>query len=318
MSTTASRHGQFDDYVIDFAAERLLMGQRVALVTLVAIDGSSPRPLGAQMAVSETGDWTGYLSGGCVERAVVTEALDVLSAGQDRRVRYGKGSKYIDIQLPCGSAIELYFHVDFAPEAILSVSKNLQDRCSTSISIPSELNGKSITRVYTPARRLIVAGLGPAAVQLAMVASISGFETELHSPDQPTLAAVVNEKIRIHTLSIGRTPDFKADERTAFAFMFHDHEWERDLIPAALASGAFYIGALGSFRTHIKRIESLSALGFDRNVLDRISGPAGLLPARKSASDIAVSILAEIMQADAALQRPLISSEHINGSHQVD
>lgn len=81
---------------------------RCALVTLVSIEGSSPRPLGAQMAVSETGDWVGYLSGGCIERTVVTEALDALALGRNRRVRYGKGSPYIDINLPCGSAIELF------------------------------------------------------------------------------------------------------------------------------------------------------------------------------------------------------------------
>jgi xanthine dehydrogenase accessory factor len=61
----------FDDYVLDFALERMQLGQKMALVTLVGIEGSSPRAVGAQMAVSETGDWIGYLSGGCLERAVV-------------------------------------------------------------------------------------------------------------------------------------------------------------------------------------------------------------------------------------------------------
>ena len=59
---------RFDDYAVEFALERLLAGERVALITLVKIEGSSPRPLGAQMAVSETGEWVGYLSGGCIER----------------------------------------------------------------------------------------------------------------------------------------------------------------------------------------------------------------------------------------------------------
>lgn len=65
---------KFDDYVVDFALEAAKAGKRLALVTLVLIDGASPRMLGAQMAVDEDGEWVGYLSGGCVERVIVTEA----------------------------------------------------------------------------------------------------------------------------------------------------------------------------------------------------------------------------------------------------
>lgn len=68
---------RFDEYVVDFALDRLRAAERIALVTLVKIEGPLPRPLGAQMAVSESGDWAGYLSGGCIERAVVAEAMAV-------------------------------------------------------------------------------------------------------------------------------------------------------------------------------------------------------------------------------------------------
>jgi xanthine/CO dehydrogenase XdhC/CoxF family maturation factor len=64
--------------------------------------------IGAQMAVSETGEYVGYLSGGCLERSVTTEALTAISEGRNRLVSYGKGSPYLDLQLPCGSTLDIY------------------------------------------------------------------------------------------------------------------------------------------------------------------------------------------------------------------
>ena len=84
-------------------------GAGVVLVTLVGIAGSSPRALGAQMAVAADGDYRGSFSGGCIEAAIVAEALAVLDDGETRMVRFGAGSPYIDIRLPCGGGIDLLF-----------------------------------------------------------------------------------------------------------------------------------------------------------------------------------------------------------------
>ena len=70
------------------------------LVTLIAIEGSSSRSIGTQMAVLADGRQVGSFSGGCIERAIATEALEVLASGQPRTVRYGVGSPYIDVRLP--------------------------------------------------------------------------------------------------------------------------------------------------------------------------------------------------------------------------
>lgn len=87
---TRNRDGnweRFEDYLIDFALDRIRANQKVALVTPTNIDVSSARPLGAQMAVAQSGQWVGYLSGGCVERAVVAVALAALEEGKSRKVR---------------------------------------------------------------------------------------------------------------------------------------------------------------------------------------------------------------------------------------
>ncbi len=128
---------KFDDYVLDFVLDSLRHNERVALVTPTNIEGSSPRPLGAQMAVSQSGKWVGYLSGGCIERAVVAEALAALDEGKYRDVRYGHGSEYFDIQLPCGSAIDLRFDVNIGEAEIAAAHSRLDKRVPASLHIGS-------------------------------------------------------------------------------------------------------------------------------------------------------------------------------------
>jgi xanthine dehydrogenase accessory factor len=85
--------------------------------------------------------------------------------------------------------------------------------------------------------------------------------------------------------------------------MFHDHAWERDFIPAALATDAFYIGAIGSQATHRRRLRILSEMGFYPDQLKRIHGPAGLFSGAKNAMDVALSILSEIAQVERSLDQ---------------
>jgi xanthine dehydrogenase accessory factor len=296
----------FDDYVLDFALDRARAGEKIALVTLAKIEGSSPRPLGAQMAVSQTGRWAGYLSGGCIERAVVSEAVSAIEEGKNRTARYGRGSKYMDIQLPCGSAIELVFDVGVSVDELAAVDARLRQRLPATLRIPTgggeEMNS-ALMRRYQPRKRLIVAGVGPAAVQLSRLGQTVGFEVVAYSPDQPTIEAV--SPLGVETVPINSAanpPRIRADARTAIVFMFHDHAWESDLLPVALATDAFYIGAIGSHATHRTRLQHLAEMGFDSAQLERIHGPAGLFASGKNATDIALSILAEIAQTERGLE----------------
>lgn len=304
---------KFDDYVLDFALARLRAAERVALVTLVKIEGASPRPLGAQMAVSQSGEWVGYLSGGCIERAVAAEALAALEDGKNRRVRYGRGSKYLDIRLPCGSAIELVFDVSLTEADLQAVEACIADRKPAGLRVPEEIDGdqsRFLVRHYHPRRKLVIAGVGPAAVHLARLGHLSGFETVLHSPDGETRTAVEMDGIATFSISgVDAAPDLRADARSAIVFMFHDHDWERKLILAALETPAFYIGAMGSRRTHRQRLEEFDAMGIDPVRLGRIRGPAGLFSGAKSAPDVAMSILAEIMQVERSGNLSQISSD---------
>ena len=84
-------------------------GKRVALATVVKVYGSAPRPLGAKMAISEVGEMSGSVSGGCVEGAVVEEALAVLKSGQPRLLAYGIADELaISVGLACGGNIQVF------------------------------------------------------------------------------------------------------------------------------------------------------------------------------------------------------------------
>lgn len=292
----------FDDYVVDFALAALRAGERICLVTLVAIEGTSPRPLGAQMAIAENGEWVGYLSGGCVERAVIAEAMDAIEAGRNRQVRYGRGSKYLDIRLPCGSAIELQFDVEVSIGDLEDIDRRLSERHYALLNLASASAGQDwpdLIRSYPPRRRLILLGVGPAPVCLGRLAQAAGLETMLFSPDAATCQAGRN--VGVATWSMSRAeqmPDIRLDRHTAVVLMFHEHEWEVALLPQILLGDSFYIGAMGSRRTHEARLAALREAGVAEARLQRIHGPAGLFTGAKSSPAIAVAILAEIMMSE--------------------
>ena len=84
-------------------------GERVAIATVVKVEGSAPRPVGATMAVSSGGELAGSVSGGCVETAVFEEAQEVLKTGTPKLLRYGITDEMAwDVGLACGGTIEVF------------------------------------------------------------------------------------------------------------------------------------------------------------------------------------------------------------------
>lgn len=98
-----------DDDILDTVAQWRTAGRRVALATVVATWGSSPRPVGSHLAVSEDGAMVGSVSGGCVEGAVVHEAQQVMEDGEPRLLTFGVSNEMAwEVGLACGGKIQVY------------------------------------------------------------------------------------------------------------------------------------------------------------------------------------------------------------------
>ena len=256
------------------------------LITLVAIEGSSSRAIGTQMAVLADGRQVGSFSGGCIERAIAAEALDVLAGGRPRCVRYGSGSPYIDVRLPCGGGIDLLFSPRPDPAAIAAALARLAAR------EPAELALGEHVQHYAPALRLVAIGHGEDLTALVRLARAYGVEVAAWAPVSEGLSEAGIAPLITRT----RLPMIASDRWTAIVFLFHDHDWEEALLPQALALPAFYHGAVGSRRTHRARIDRLRAAGVSPAQLDALRGSIGLIPGTRDPATLALSILAELVQ----------------------
>jgi xanthine dehydrogenase accessory factor len=285
----------------------LEQGHRVALVTLLHIDGSSPRPQGSQLGVADSGQSVGMITGGCAERAVIAEALRCLENDENKIVRYGVGSPYLDVVLPCGSGIDLFIETRNSAPLIKAAHDRQQQRkpvwmavdraalSSRLLDTPERALETDIVNRYEPDYRLMVFGEGANLVSFCELAKAGGFTISAYSPDQDSIDILLQKEIdghHIHRQS--GIASLAIDEFTAIITLFHEHEWESDILHAALNSEADYIGALGSQATHSNRLKTLAALGATRRSSNCIHGPIGLDIGATNPNEIAVSVLAEI------------------------
>lgn len=275
--------------ILSFAARTQRQGMQVVLATLCGIRGGAARAVGSHMAVAADGRFCGYVSGGCVEAAVASEALRALAEGRDRSISFGDGSPFFDIVLPCGGGIDIALHVlrdGREVEHVLGSLRNRRDaglayrpaqQTITAIKQPTRAgwHGETLAIPYRPRTRIVVSGETFDAEMLAAIAEPAGCDVITLTRDQRDLPDAI-------------------DRFTAVALLHHDLDAEEWLLAAALASPAFYIGALGSTRTHRKRVERLKAAGWSDREIDRIKAPIGFFGPTRDSRSLAVSVLADI------------------------
>lgn len=281
--------------LIQSAIDCLAAGRKVALVTLVGIDGSAPYPVGAQMLVTDQGDYLGQITGGCAETAIADQAMMLIDRHESATLRYGLDSPFFDIRLPCGSGIDVYFDTSITLENLSEISSQLDQRLVYRYVLNTDVG--AFEKTYVPSARLILFGQGPILVLLAELAIKSGFDVACVAQNQYTEKLLISAGLAALSLERARTEfALELDEFGAMVSLFHEHELEIELLAQALNTQAFYIGALGSRATHAARLESLRSHGVDTAQFERIRGPVGLDIGANTPAHIAVSILAEIIQ----------------------
>ncbi len=294
----------------------LLIGCRArreacALVTLVGIHGPAPRRIGAQMAVSASGEVAGAFSGGCLDAAVIEEAQRALAERVSRRIRYGADSLYVDIVLPCGSGLDLQFDGALPTATIDAIAQAIAQRARFDLrwcdpGQPPDCLGPAagaassdeVRIPYLPPLRLVLAGAGDTLLAMCRQARAADIDVVALSPDRALHAPLQAIGVPLHVLQAQHAlPPLAFDACTAAITLFHDHDWELPFLQQALASDACLVGAMGSPRTQALRLELLQARGVPAPALARLRSPLGLLPRARDPQELAVSILAEAMQA---------------------
>ena len=157
--------------------------------------------------------------------------------------------------------------------------------------------GRYLIQTIAPAPRLIVVGAVHIAQKLIPMAQMSGYRVLLLDPRAAFATEERFPDVEInHEWPQEAMPSLALDARTAVVTLSHDAKIDEPALRYALQSDAFYIGALGSRKNHVRRLQRLAALGFDEEVLARICGPVGLPLGGRSPAEIAVAILAQMTQ----------------------
>ncbi|RYG30213.1 MAG: hypothetical protein EON93_15250, partial [Burkholderiales bacterium] len=244
------------------------------------------------------------------ERALTEEAQIAMKEGTNRILRYGTGSPYLDVRLPCGGGIDLHVDVNInRAELQRAIALGRARRrfsmtfdpaaTRTSFRVDSETfetPDGHFTRRFDPKLRIVLAGRGWEIVAMSQLAQTADAELVVASQEPATLEFCRPYADRLIQLTVPRAvPDLPLDADTAVACLFHEHEWEGELLLKALRSQAFYVGALGSRQTQRARAEALTALGATQDEMARLKGPIGLFPSQDPRS-LAVSALAEIIK----------------------
>jgi xanthine dehydrogenase accessory factor len=301
------------------------------MARVVATRRSAPRPVGSKLIVSDRGELAGSVSGGCVESEVVEEAREVLAGGEPRLLTYGISDDLaLSVGLPCGGEIDVWvsepepelldqladvaqqerravFYTDLeeGTERLVHHGDNpvADEVIRAGQSRVIELHGRRLfADVYGPPPRLLVYGAIDTADALAaaargigwhtIVADARGrFATRERLPHADEILVAWPEE----TLA-----QVQPDHATAIVVLTHDDKFDVPMLLGALASDAFYVGALGSRRNQERRRERLLEAGADDSAVERIAGPAGLDIGAHTPAETAVSILAEIMAVRAA------------------
>ena len=178
--------------------------------------------------------------------------------------------------------------VDAAREALLAGRSAILD--------PSDA-GRTFLHVFNAPLRLFIVGAVHIAQALASMAAMLGYRVTVIDPRRAFASPQRFDGLRV---LVGWPDDALAgenlDARCAVVTLTHDPKLDDPALAAALRSDAFYIGCLGSRRTHAKRLQRLTAAGFDGHDFDRLHGPVGLDIGARSAAEIATSVVAEMTQ----------------------
>jgi xanthine dehydrogenase accessory factor len=298
-------------------------GKRALLATVVRTWGSSPRPIGSIMALAEDGTVSGSVSGGCIEDDLIYRHTRTSSSatpkhdfpsGQPSFIKYGVSAEEAHrFGLPCGGTLELLLEYDPDPATLDRLVRTLESGQLVRRTVrladgnvtledahaPEELNiaDGALINTFGPEFRMLLIGAGQLTEYVATIALFNGFAVTVCDPREEYRSTWSVKGATV----VGGMPDdvvisFKPDLRSCVIALTHDPKLDDLALIEALRTESFYIGAIGSRRNNeIRRqrlVDHFDLLAID---LRRLRGPIGIYIGSKMPSEIAVSIMAEVL-----------------------
>ena len=290
--------------------------RKVSLATVISTWGSAPRPVGGQMAIDSNGEIIGSVSGGCIEGAVIAEGIESINDGKTRIKDYGISNDMAwEVGLACGGELKVLIQpLEIEDKIIFSLVDNIKNRKQIKLKINCS-NGSRIVdnslasqtsyfdkeqnefiHVIDPKPRLFIVGAVHIAQALVSLAKTTDFEIILIDPREHFATSERFPDCKI----LNEWPDtalskYNLDQSTHLVTLTHDPKIDDPALVYTLKKNIGYIGSLGSKKTHQKRYDRLSSLGFNEIEINKIHAPIGLDIKAKTPAEIAVSVMAEII-----------------------
>ena len=288
-------------------------GHRCELVTVIKTWGSSPRPVGATLAIRDDGTVVGSVSGGCIEddlidhvrtHGIVRERPEIVSYGisADEAHRFG---------LPCGGTIELAIEPLHAGSGVAELLARLErhelierrlDLRTGAVSLHAAAPGATLvldddllTTQHGPRWRLLIIGASQLSRFVAQIATAMDYHVIVCDPREDYRGGwnVAGVPL-LHAMPDDLVLELQLDSRSAVLALTHDPKLDDLALMEALKSPAFYVGAIGSRANNAKRRDRLLQFDVTPEQLARLHGPVGLYIGSKTPAEIAISILAEL------------------------
>ena len=316
--------------VLKACAQWIAEGVRCELVTVIRTWGSSPRPEGATLAVSEGGAVVGSVSGGCIEDDLIAKVrAEGITRTRPEIVTYGiTADEAHRFGLPCGGTIQLAIEPLSAASRISELLERLArrelvarrlDLASGAVTLGPAASGMSLqvseaalTTVHGPRWRLLVIGAGQLSRFLARIATGMDYRVTVCDPREEYREGWDIEGVElVHAMPDDLVLDMKLDRRSAVVALTHDPKLDDLALMEALKSEAFYVGAIGSRTNNAKRRERLKEFDLTDQQLAKLHGPIGLYIGSKTPPEIAISILAELTAAKNGVTLPEIMNVRV-------
>jgi len=299
--------------VLKTADAWIAAGHRCELVTVIRTWGSSPRPIGALLAICDDGRVVGSVSGGCIEDDLIDRVRQHgLTRSTPEVVSYGISAEEARrFGLPCGGTIELAIEPLSTESGIGELLARLDahellarrlDLASGRVTLAPAAAGAVqvladgvLTTIHGPRWRLFIIGAGQLSRFVAQIASAMDYYVTVCDPREEYRAGWQLPGVQlVHMMPDDLVIDAKLDHRSAVVALTHDPKLDDLALMEALKSDAFYVGAIGSRVNNAKRRERLKLFDLDDAQLARLHAPIGLYIGSKTPSEIAISILAEL------------------------